>query len=331
MSKSVYFFFLLFLVLSCSEKSKAKKEQTEKIALETQGLINWRYFNDFSLKHVSFPLWFDGDIVNERQIRAIHLSYFETFEPDSIERDFDTLPVKKRSYFFKNGFVKEFRLKEFHAEINVATHYVSYNGAPDETGYSKPNISNDLIYKSNQSLLTIFSIMEAAQLFKRLELVKEDSLTKEYRNTLSPAEENHVFILDSSNWNVLFIDKNYQPGDKTIYYYGTPEEIHEVFRLKNLVMKNRILYNEYHSSKMVKNQSFFNNGFETRRNFNYDQNGQCLGYSDSLFSVPDEFISSTKTRVFYKDGLPLHISTYREEDTLFKNVIKKISVDYEFR
>jgi hypothetical protein len=321
------FIALLFLFASCQNKEKTKVVGNSIPALQPQ-LVNWSVFNKSGWKNMSFPVWFSADLIDSLGIEGIEME-FTTFNfTDSILSVSDTLPYRKVFIDFKtNGEVQKVVIKEMNAGVKIAEYIFSYKMALDAVGYSPPAVSSNVKYRE-KSMLALFNTFQELQQYQRMILVEEDSSLISYLDKSSSEEAHHYFILDSSNWNVSFIDQNYNPEGKNVFYYGAPNHYVSSFSLINLVEKSMKEERVYYPTNSLKSQSFYSHEFVTKRFFVYDSLGFCTGFKDSLVTTSNDFLHLEKGVINYGDNLPKTLSFYNEEDSLMLSPVKRVKLNY---
>lgn len=328
MKRLVIYTILVFAFLGCSDNKTNTTKKEVKTPLTNKGVINWAFFTLEGLQNISFPVWINDSIVENKNIQKIHFSIHDLKAIDDTIFQ-DTIPSTLYEVDFSKGNLNSIYVKEFFQEIAIEEQWFRYRQKKDSLGYSLPDVTNNVIYEEND-FLPIFSTLQNAQHYLRLKFHEKDSSTITFINTLSTNEEKHIFILDSANWNVHFIDKKFTHPDKHIYYYGYPSIHYESFRIKNLVEKDQITSNKYFDNDCIYQHSTYNNGFENRRTFLYDKKGKVTGFVDSLIVEPNDFIERIISKVKYKDGLPTTVSSYKAQDSLYKTPIKEIRLNYVF-
>lgn len=320
--------FLVFIFLGCKgEKANEPRERVETPPINIS-VINWAFFTTEGLQNISFPIWFNDSIVAKRNIQKISFSINE-LEPLEDSTFQDTIPSTLYEVSFSKGKLNTVYIKEFSEEIEIEEQWFRYRHKKDSLGYSLPDVINNVIYEEND-FLPIFSTLQNAQQYQRLEFFERDSTTIQYVNTLSPNKGKHVYIKDSSNWNVHFIDQKFEHPEKNTYYYGVPSKHLESFRIKNLVEKDKISSNNYFENDCIYQHSTYSNEFENKRTFLYDENGRVTGFIDSLIAEPNDFIERVVSKIKYKDDLPILISSYKSQDSLYNSPIREIRLKYVF-
>jgi hypothetical protein len=328
MKNLILYTFLVFIILGCKGEQGTTPKKKVETPLKNKGIINWAFFTTEGLENISFPVWVNDSIVAKRNINKINL-FVNEFDHNSDSTFQDTIPSRIYEVSFTKGRLNEIYVREFAEEIAIEEQWFRYRNKKDSLGYSLPDITNKVIYEENE-FLPIFSTLQNAQQYKRLAFFARDSATIQYVNTLHVNKEKHVFIKDSTNWNVHFIDQKFDNPEQHIFYYGIPNKHYESFIIKNLVEKDQISSNKYFDNNCIYQHSTYANGFETRRTFSYDSKGRVIGLIDSLIVNPNDFIERLVSIVKYKNELPVFISSYKSQDSLSKNPIKEIRFDYVF-
>ena len=318
---------LITLFYSCSPELVKKEEVQIEPPLASQ-LINWSAMNAQGWKNMSFPTWFSKDLIDSNNIQTIVIGFKNFNFTDSIANITDTMPYKTFEINFdKKGIVTEVIMAEFIDGIQLAQHFFSYKSTIDSLGYSTPSVSSNVRYRQ-KSVISFLNTIQELQQYQRLVLQESDKKLLKYLDKSSRKEIYHYFILDSANWNVSYIDYNFNPDGNDMFYYGSPKEYTSSFSLVNLVEKSMKQSRVYYPSKALKNQQFHTKDFTTGRWFNYDTEGVLLSMKDSLVSASGEFLHSDIGVVKYKNGLPKELNFYTTEDTLSKSPSKRISFKY---
>lgn len=328
MKNFIIYLLFVFILVGCGEEDNNSAKQMVSTPPINNNIINWAFFNPDGLQNISFPIWFNDSIVLNRGIQQIHFSINE-FEPVEDSTFQDTIPSTLYEVNYSKKGVNIFYVKRYAEEIKIEEQWFRYRNHKDSLGYSIPSITNNVIYEEND-FLPIFSTLQNAQQYKRLEFAESDSSTIQYINTLSADKDKHVFIIDSACWNVHFIDQKFMHPEKNTFYYGVPSKHIESFRIKNLVEKERLSSYKYFDNNCIYQNSTFSNGFEKRRTFLYDKSGRVTGFIDSLMVEPNDFIESIISKINYKNELPILVSSYKSQDSLLKNPIKEIQFNYVF-
>ena len=318
---------LLFLFVACQNERKNKASKEVIPPFHSQ-LVNWSVMNKSGWKNMSFPVWFSPAFIDSLDIVRIELE-FTTFNfTDSTINVSDTLPYRKVIIdFTPKGEVKKVVMKEMNAGIKIAEYIFSYKSPLDAMGYSPPAVSSNVKYRE-KGILSLFNTFQELQQYQRMVLLESDSSFLSYLDKSSTEETHHYFILDSAYWNVSFIDQEYTPQGKNIFYYGSPKDYISSFSLINLVEKSMKEERAFYPTRALKSQSFYANEFVTKRYFHYDPIGMCIGFNDSLLTTSDDFLHLEKGIIKYKENLPRAISFYNEEDSLMTTPIKRVQLNY---
>jgi len=195
-------------------------------------------------------------------------------------------------------------------------------------GYSTPAVSSNVKYRE-KSMISFLNTLQELQQYQRLVLEESTESLLTFVDKSSKNEIYHYFILDTANWNVSYIDHQFHPNGKHIFYFGSPKNYTSSFSVVNLVEKSRKQKRIYYPSKVLKSQHFYTKDFITKRWFDYDSSGVLIGINDSLVSASDEFLHSEIAIIKYKENqLPKEINFYNVEDTLKSTPIKRINFKY---
>jgi hypothetical protein len=189
------------------------------------------------------------------------------------------------------------------------------------------------LFKENQnSIQGIFDQVEDLKVFDRLIFENMDSISITYKNALATLSEKHIYITDSSRWNVHFIDEHFKANGKYIYYYGQPFDYTESFKLDNLVDKTLKQLRSYYDNGLIKIQEQHDGGFYRSRNFIYKENGLCTMLEDSIFSDGNEFVNAERSIIeFQNRNLPKWIYIYAIDDTLREIQKRKYEFSYSYQ
>ncbi len=329
----IQFSFVLLIMGGCTQERSKKKVEVSEPPIASQ-LVNWSSFNDVGFHNISFPTWFNSALIKADSISHLKLSVYRFQENQNTKMPKDTFPDEIWTFTFNTeGTVKEIVMEEYSEAILIANHQFDYKKSPDSLGYSSPNISTKYLFKENQnSIQGIFDQVEDLKVFDRLILDNMDSLSITYKNALSTLSEKHIYIMDSSSWNVHFIDKQFKANGKYIYYYGQPNDYVESFKLDNLVDKTIKQRRSYYDNGVIKLQEHHDGGFYKSRKFIYNGDGICTMFEDSIFSTGKEYVNGERSIIeFQKKSLPKWIHVYAMEDTLREIQKRKYGFSYSYR
>jgi hypothetical protein len=321
-------FILFFQGFSCTNKEEVDETKKPAIVVKEQ-LINWRVFNKKGFNNMSFPVWFSPALIDSNNIESLTLSYSNFNFTDSSLNVADTLPNRKMEIQFdRKGYVSNVKLDEFLTGIHLGYHSFTYPHSTDSLGYCAPVISSQMNF-GKKGVFSMFSTIKELQQFNRLVQVSRDSSVITYEDKNNQDIKHHYFIIDSSKWDVSFIDNRYDPVGKDIFYYGDPAHYKAAFKLQNLVEKTKLEKVFINSIGLLKQQNFYKNDFVTKRYYEYSQNGYCVGYSDSLMTDSYDFIHTEQAVVHYLNNIPNKIEFYNAEDTLKMHPIRRIKISYK--
>lgn len=320
---------LLFIAGACQNEEKTQITEVQTPPMKEQ-LVNWSAMNRSGWKNMSFPVWFSPKLIDSLGIDHVVLEFTNFNFTDTSLTVSDTLPYQKILIDFRpKGEVQKVVMKEMSSGVEIGEFIFSYQAHMDSFGYSAPAVSSNVKYRKS-SMLSLFNTFQELQQYQRLVLVESDSSFLNYLDKSSKEEVHHYFILDSSYWNVSFIDQSYTPKGKNIFYYGSPKDYISSFALVNLVEKSMNEEKTYYPTKVLKSQSFYMNDFVTERHYTYDSTGRFTGFLDSLKTSAKDFLHLEIAEVIYHNDLPNSLLFFNEEDTLKSTPIKRIQFHYEY-
>ncbi len=333
-SKRFVFRFSLFLLIigGCTQERSQKKVEVSEPPIVSE-LVNWTSFNDEGFHNISFPNWFNKDIVQSDSIAKLSLAIYRFQENQNNKMPKDTFPDEIWKFIFDSeGWVKQVTLEEYSQAIQIAEHVFDYKKSPDSLGYSPPTISTKYLFKENQnSIQGIFDQVEDLKVFDRLIFDNMDSISISYKNALSTLSEKHIYITDSSLWNVHFIDEHFQANGSYLYHYGSPRNYSQSFKLIDLVDKTLEQRRYYYGNGIIKIQEQYEGGFYKARSFIYAEDGTCEMFKDSVFSESEEFVNAERSSINHNSfGLPESVHVFAMSDTLNKNQKRKYEFSYLF-
>lgn len=315
---------------SCTEEKVVEKVDYFEPPFTSQ-LINWSAMNNSGWKNMSFPSWFSKALIDSNNIKQIKIGFTNFNFTDSIVSFTDTMPHKIVDIIFDDkGSVKKVTMSEFIDGIQLAQHIFSYNVSADSLGYSTPAVSSNVKYRE-KGVLSLLNTMQELQQYQRLVLQASENKLLTYVDKSIKNEVYHYFILDSTNWNVSYIDHEFKSDGKNIFYYGSPTNYTSSFTLRNLVEKSMKQKRFYYPSKVLKSQHFYTKDFITKRWYNYNENGLLTGVNDSLVTAGNEFLHNELGVVKYDNNLAKEINFYSAEDTLKKVPVKRVSFTYTIK
>ncbi|HLV43000.1 MAG TPA: hypothetical protein VKY37_12025 [Brumimicrobium sp.] len=332
MKKQIIYQFIaiIFLLIGCQNQEEIEIPEEKNPPFQAQ-LVNWSVMNKSGWKNMSFPVWFNPYFIDSLSVEHIEIEFTNFNYTDSIMNVSDTMPYRKVFIDFKSkGEVKKVVRKEMNAGVKIAEYIFSYKTPLDAMGYSPPAVSSNVKYRE-KSIISLFSTFQELQQYQRMVLIETDSTHISYLDKSSLEEVHHYFILDSAYWNVSFIDQEYTPQGKNIFYYGSPIDYTSSFTLINLVEKSLKEERVFYPTGAFRSQSFYENEFITKRYFDYDSLGLCLGFVDSLITTSGDFLHLEKGIIEYKNDLPKSLSFFNEEDSLMITPVKRMKLNYVYR
>lgn len=327
----ILFFSLSLFLFACGEEKKTMKK-IDPIPADTTQLIRWHLLNDRALHNVSFPVWFNTERVQQIGLDTLTVTFYRYREKANERVQKDTFPDEMWQFSFsEEGWVDKLLLSEYNEGIHIADHTFDYAKAPDSNGYCAPTVSTQYLFTSNQNQLQgILNQVEDLKVFNRLIADGSDSVSIQYKNVLSRPTEKHIFIQDSANWNVTFIDHHFEAAGKNYFYFGIPNDYKQCFKLDNLVEKELLQVNRYYPNGVAKSQDLYKGEFYRRRVFGYDKNGQCTYFTDSIFSSGDQYVYREDVSITYSndDNLPKDLVICASNDTAQVDPKKRYLFNY---
>lgn len=158
------FSFILLTVVACTPEPSNKKVEVSEPPIASE-LVNWSSFNDAGFHNISFPTWFNSDIVKADSIVQLNLAIYRFQENQNTRMPKDTFPDEIWKFNFNSeGWVKQVTLEEYSQAILIAEHVFDYKRSPDSLVHSSPTVSTKYLFKENQS-----SIQGIFDLYKYLQ------------------------------------------------------------------------------------------------------------------------------------------------------------------
>lgn len=323
------FCFLIFLAFinSCTEEETIlpKKEETPPFSPQ---LVNWAAMNSEAWKNMSFPVWFSKALLDSNHIEEIEIKFTNYNFTDTISNITDTFPSKRiQLKFDQKGNPKKVNIFEYLDGIQLTEHIFSYPSPIDSLGYSPSAVSSNVKYRE-KSMFSFLNTVKELQQYKRLIFKDFKDSVLHYLDESSKNETHHYFLLDSSNWNVSYLDLHFEPDGKNIFYYGSPKNYISSFTLKDLVNKSKRQERFYYPNKVLKAQYFHTFDFVTKRVFNYNSKGVPMSFKDSLITQMGDFLHKEVGDIKYKKEKPSRVVFYNAEDTLKKTPLRDIKFIY---
>lgn len=316
----------IFILLSCRTQKKPHIIKQYSPPKHHQ-LVQWTHFNTIAWNNRSFPNWFASDLIDSFQINTIQLEFINCLSSDSMTKTTTVFPYKSMTFFFnEKGTIKKIKENHFNNGIRIVEQTFSYPNAIDSFGYTTPTMTSVQTYNDKKEISFLTTLQSLAS-YNRLEL-KEKTNNYLYFEGSQLSRTDHVFILDSLNWNVTYIDNHFSPTENKIFYYGSPLHFATSFYLKNLVEKTPIIQQKRYPNGVLKKQIFFNADFKTIRTFSFDSLGICTGFSDSLMTNANEFLKVKIGTIEYQNNYPITLSIYENQSQKEKKCYQKIQFKY---
>lgn len=329
-AKYILILFLFVSITSCGDTS-LKKDSTEPPPVYAEQLFDLRLMLEKGWKNISFPMWISPEKVDSLNIDRFTITFVNYNVSDSLINVSDTLPYKTITVSFgKKGKIENVTMADFNIGRKIAEHIFTYPKSIDSNGYSLPYVALKSDIKNNKNPLSpIISTLQDLLEYQRLVFKESTEDYLIYKNEVSLDDVNHYFITDSSKWNISFLDKEIKPSSEDIIYFGAPNNYISAFSIQNMVEKTMIESFDLYSNNVLKSQNLYEDGFVTQRWFNYDKNGLCTGFIDSLCTSSDDFIHASIGKIGYQDGLLKSITFFNEKDLEFDQPTKVIRFTYD--
>lgn len=333
--KNIVFIYLVFLGFGACQSLNDEKRQVdnnEMVGFESNNLLSPLFFSEPNLFNISFPLWFVKEAVEKLGIDSVYLEVFVVNWPsgESANEESDY----SFTYAFKpNGQLNKSTFTDYYELTTLVEATFDYSKLKtDSFGYYPPRIektTNLLIGTNPTKLLRAVSDL---QRFNRLELLRHDEGVVVFKNTTSPALENHMFILNEEHQNILFVD-DLVTNPEDVFYYGSPTHYTKVFSLTNLVREDlRAEVVLFEKRSLPKSKRIQTNDITTKTLFNYDEKGRWIGHQDSLMLNSGQFIKLSDTKIVYNEqGLPARVDIAIGSDKNDMRLSKTIKLNYAIK
>ncbi len=309
-----HFFFilsLLFITSSCTEvnkKIKQKKEEEYK-----SFLFNMTHTFSANEKNMSFPNWFDEDIIRDKNIKSILRTIYPSGHEDNPE---EINPKETKKYQFDtDGSLKSVTIKQFYEHITVADLKFDYKKLKDEHGFSPVQ----LIFEKNENNI------EAVDQFNIFDKVEYHKSYLVYQNTKSG--DYRFYMLKKEYWGTLSVDSIFDPTPQDAIIFGSPLFPQKEYFVENKVNESNVLHYRYSKNKTpikIIKEDF---PFYYKRTIMYDKEGSCTGFIDSTFSN-NEFLYRKNSSFVFHDKLPVKL--IHENSNGNRIFIKIETFEYEF-
>jgi len=282
--------FVLFVITSCSEQ-KTQAVFTERVACQPFLFNMQHYFSDHEY-NMSFPLWFNDTVLKQQKIKRIILSEFPSSQGVDVSSN---TPKQKKVYLFNDeGDLISVHFEQFYDNTKVGSSRFNYSTPKDENGYSKVEEGGGS--NSGERTTEPYSIYEK---------VEYGGKSLRYRDAFFGSCL--FYMLDKKNWGALSVDSVLNPMPEDQIVLGTPLTPYKSYQVDGLVKETNGTHFSYDSTGVfVQEIRYDAYPFRTKRSINYDNNGMCIGFVDSLFSSKG-FMNSEFTFFETQAGLPVKV------------------------
>lgn len=323
---------MLPIINSCNQSEK--KVHSERLTTPKSGknLFTTSYLLDQSFEELSFPNWFNREVVKSNEITEIQI---HEVNPNRVIDGLDSLLLND-AYSFKfseEGWVKAFIHRDYHDAILLTEEHFDYNKSPNKLGFSKPIVKWSKKNKKYETIHGLVGVLEVLSKYNKYSKTHEDSSLVIFQNELHPNREQEVYILDSSKWNVVAVDQIIKDFGLDYIHYGIPSKPIQSYRLENMVEKTDwTLYNYINDSEFLEKVTIQNKFTFTEHNMYYDSIGR-LDYFQSLTRALDSTVIEMQQNTFQynAENLPIKIiySTGHDEASLTRKREKIISYTFD--
>ncbi len=303
---------LPILFTSCSEIRKKKKKE-EKDGAYKSFIFNMTHSFSENEKNMSFPIWFDEEIIRKKNIKSIRRKIFPSGNKNNPE---ELNPKEKKTYFFDtDGSLKRIHIQQFYEYITVADLNFEYKVLRDEYGFSPVRIVYDKNENNNEAIdqFLIYDKIEYQQNY----LVYQNAKSGDYR----------FYMLKKEYWGTLSVDSIFDPNPQDMITFGSPILPKKEYYVENKVNESNINLFHYSSKNMpmkVRTEKF---PFQYKRSIIYNKEGNCSGFIDSTFSN-DEFLTRLNSSFVFHDSLPIEL--IHESKSKNKLFIQVETFEYDF-
>ncbi|MES2798644.1 MAG: hypothetical protein V4638_01390 [Bacteroidota bacterium] len=313
--------FLMFglLLFSCAQEGKeikAVKKDSDPF------LFNLQHFNNESENYMSFPLWFNRQIIKKKKISTITHQLFHVSSNTAEENESNQLDIREiKSYHFnKNGSIEKLKVSYFYDDRPICEVLFTYKGEGDKWGYYA-EVDRQILTKEVEGFI-------AAEL--PFHIFKQIKSSKKVLSYVSLKDKQlHHYMLDKNFYGALSVDSIIHPGSKDAINLGSPNATTKKYQVTNKVHETNVKSFHYTNNQfegMTKEDYPFN----TKRSVLKSEEGICNELIDSLFS-DNNFISRTFTLFkMNEQQLPLEIKKNKQNpnNEIIPITVEKISYEY---
>lgn len=321
MKQLLYILTLIGVLISC-QTATFTAEKDENMPVYKEQFLNWHNIYPDSWKNTSFPIWFSEELVKAEQIKTTKISFLNFYAPDSNFVTSDSTAYKSiKAEFKEDGSVQRLILSDYNEGFKISESIITYKNRIDSLGYSLPTIKNEVKFGKNEN--------KEELPYLQLSLVESNAKYVLFQDLTGNQKTSHYYLLNEDNWNIPYIEFNFKPKGEAVFHYGSPKRFTDAFTLMNMVEKSMQIKQVFYSNGVLKQQDFYGKDFMTSRYLEYDEQGNCIGFSDSLKTISSDFIHLEKAVVNYDGELPVEINYFNAEDSLKLTQIKRIRFEYE--
>lgn len=284
--------FLLFVPLFFSACSEEKRQLFKRgKSVPKPFVLEMQHFFSEAEDNVSFPIWFDDQLIQKNGIKTITRKVY------SLNEDVATAssPKSERIYTFNaQGGLVSIQIREFYEGQKVNDVTFQYSGVKDTYGFQKVSKGARNGEISDFGGYQMYSVEKTASNFLA------------YRND---ENGNYLFFLPNErNWGSLSVDSILGPTPEDIVAYGTPKVPVKRFNVENRVNESNVRTFKYaRNSSHPMEIEFDREPFHYKRTINYDKIGQCNGFIDSTFSL-DQYLMRRDSKIIKdKNQLPVKV------------------------
>ncbi len=320
---------MLFLLLGCGEKIKNSISDSGP-KLTTQWL-NPLFYNDVFESEISFPLWFNNELVREHRIQKITKRTFSLQFQDSITKYFtqNAMPKEKIEYYFsKDGNIERIAIYYYYDDREISRVGFEYTDKMDQYGFAPVQVTfaEDITEGKQTDDFTTDKQFNRTDNFVMYQYIQDRKKYVKYQDIETGQK---LFLLkNKKDWGALSVDTILKPSKSDWIIWGTFNRPVKRYQVTNKVKERNVHRYEYWNSGVLKQRIIENYPFERRRTYQYNKQNQWVGYVDSSFSEK-QFINKSEnifdfdkyqrpilinhTKVI-KDGRPLgFLETFRYE------------------
>lgn len=282
----------ILLLFSCKESSS---KRADLIAEQngTDPIIIDRLYGETE-NYLSFPIWFDTELISKDGITRIDRSIFLVDLDDTLEngRPVQSIRERRQYWFFASGRLKKMRVTHYYDDQDVGHITFGYYDTIDRFGYSAA-------YKMDATGFLPDADLPADFPFRLDRFIQRTPRVTCYRDEVTKSQ---LFQFNSPEfWGIVSIDSIANPKRKDWVVLGSILEPNKLFQLHDKVLiENEIKWN-YNRNKSTKRIKIDNYPFHVHRTYTYSKNGTFSHFIDSTFS-DEGFLSRSNYKLFRDDA-----------------------------